>query len=185
MEDTKIIELYWARNEQAIRETDAVYGKKLHTLADNIVKNYEDAEESVNDTYFTTWNTIPPTRPNYFFAYLAKICRNFAFGKLDWNNAAKRKAEVVTLTAEMERCIPDNRREWQAEGEEIGRALDLFLDSLSLENRLYFMRRYWYGDSITGIAERFSVSESKVKVRLHRMREKLRQFLDKEGIDIK
>ena len=116
---------------------------------------------------------------------MAKICRNFAFGKLDWDNAAKRKAEVVTLTAEMELCIPDNRREWQTEGEEIGRALDLFLDSLSLENRLYFMRRYWYGDSIMGIAKRYGVSESKVKVRLHRTREKLRLFLVKEGLVVK
>lgn len=184
MEDTKIIELYWARNEQAIRETDAVYGKKLHTLADNIVKNYEDAEESVNDTYFTTWNTIPPTRPNYFFAYLAKICRNFAFGRLDWNNVAKRKADIVTLTAEMELCIPDKRIQWQAEGEEIGRLLDQFLKSLTTENRLYFMRRYWYADSIAEIAARFGVSESKIKVRLHRTREKLRTFLEKEGVEV-
>ena len=184
MDDTRIIELSWARNEQAIQETDAAYGRKLHTLADNIVRNYEDAEESVNDTYFTTWNTIPPTRPNYFWAYLAKICRNFAFGRLDWNNAAKRKADVVTLTEEMELCIPDKRLEWQAEGEEIGRVLDQFLAGLTEENRLYFMRRYWYADSITGIAERFGVSESKVKVRLHRTREKLRAFLEQEGIEV-
>lgn len=83
MDDTKIIELYWNRNQDAITETDRSYGRQLHGLADKIVQNHEDAEESVSDTYLKAWETIPPQRPNYFFAYLAKICRNFAFGKLD------------------------------------------------------------------------------------------------------
>ena len=105
MEDTEIMELFWARNEDAIKETDAVYGRKLNTLAKNILQSREDAEESVSDTYMETWKTIPPHRPKYFFAFLASICRHLSLNRLDWNMAAKRKAEVVLLTEEMELCI--------------------------------------------------------------------------------
>jgi len=182
MEDEKIIELYWARKEDAIVETDRTYGRKLHTLANKIVQNYEDAEESVSDTYLKAWETIPPQHPKYFFAYLAKICRNFAFGRLDWKNAAKRKAEVIALTQEMELCIPDTSRDRGAEGRQIGQALNRFLGSLSPENRVLFMRRYWYVDTVAEIAGRFHMSESSVKTRLHRIRGKLHTFLESEGI---
>ena len=125
-------------------ETQAAYGRQLQTIAQRIVQSYEDAEESVNDTYLAAWRTIPPKRPKYFFAYLAKICRNFAFGKLDWLDAARRKAEVVTLSEEMELCIPDTSRDSAAEGREITRALNAFLGTLTQENRRLFVRRYWY-----------------------------------------
>ena len=115
MDDSKIIELFFARNEDAIAQTDAAYGRRLHHLADNIVKNAQDAEESVSDTYLRAWDTIPPRKPAHFFAYLARICRNFALDKLDWKNAAKRKAEVVSLTQEMETCIPDTSRDREVE----------------------------------------------------------------------
>lgn len=98
MEDSKIIELFLARDEEAIKQTDMAYGRRLHHLADGIVCNEQDAEESVSDTYMKAWVTIPPRKPQYFFAYIAKICRHIALDKLDWNNAAKRKAEVVSLT---------------------------------------------------------------------------------------
>ena len=128
------------------------------------------------------WDTIPPQRPNYFFAYLAKICRNCSLSRLQWNSAAKRNAEVVSLTQEMEQCIPDRSHERKLEGEEIGRVLNQFLDSISLESRLIFMRRYWYTDSIQEIAARYNISQSKVKTQLHRTRNKLQLFLEKEGI---
>ena len=115
MEDSKILELFCARNEDAIRHTDDTYGRRLFALADNIVRNDQDAEESVSDTYMRAWDTIPPQKPQHFFAYLAKICRNFALKKLDWKNAAKRKAEVVSLTQEMEACIPDSTRDREME----------------------------------------------------------------------
>ena len=184
MTDRQIIELYWARNEDAIQETDLRYGKKLHTLADKIVRNFEDAQECVSDTYLKTWDTIPPTRPEYFFAYIAKICRNFALGVLDWKSAAKRKGEVVSLTAEMEACIPDPQHERKLEGEELGEVLNRFLESLSYENRVIFLRRYWYLDTIGEIAGRYGMSESKVKTQLHRTRTKLHAFLEKEGIAV-
>ena len=182
MTDSQIIALFWDRNEDAIQETDAVYGRKLYAISDKILHSNQDAEESVSDTYMRAWDTIPPQRPNYFFAYLAKICRNCSLSRLQWNSAAKRNAEVVSLTQEMENCIPDRSYERKLEGEEIGRVLNAFLDSISLESRLIFMRRYWYTDSIAEIAARYSISEGKVKTQLHRTRNKLQLFLAKEGI---
>ena len=160
MTDSQIIALFWERNEDAIQETDAVYGRKLYAISDKILRSTQDAEESVSDTYMRAWETIPPQKPNYFFAYLAKICRNFSLSKLQWNAAAKRNAEVVRLTQEMEQCIPDRSHERKLEGEEIGGVLNRFLDSISVESRLIFMRRYWYTDSIAEIAERYHISQS-------------------------
>ena len=184
MTDSQIIELYWTRNEDAIAQTDIVYGRKLHALADKIVQNFEDAQECVSDTYLKTWDTIPPQRPAYFFAYIAKICRNFALGVLDWKSAAKRKGEVVSLSTEMELCIPDPSHERRMEGAELGEILNRFLQTLSRDNRVIFLRRYWYLDSVAEIASRYSMSESKVKTQLHRTRAKLHAFLEKEGITV-
>ena len=184
MEDSKIIELFFARDEEAIRQTDMTYGKRLFVLADNILRSKEDAEESVSDTYWKAWETIPPTKPVHFFGYLAKLCRHFALGRLDWNMAAKRKAEVVSLTQEMENCVPDSRREAELEGKELGRMLNEFLRTLSPENRMVFLRRYWYVDTVAEIAERYGISESAVMTRLHRTRRKLQSYLEKEGIQV-
>ena len=184
MEDSKIIELFFARNEDAIRHTDDTYGRKLFALADNIVNDHQDAEESVNDTYLKAWVTIPPQKPTHFFAYLAKICRHFALGRLDWKKAAKRNAEVVSLTSEMELCIPDERRALQLEAKELGRLLDSFLRTLTPENRMVFMRRYWYVDTIAEIAMRYGISESAVNMRLNRTRAKLCTYLEQEGIKV-
>lgn len=184
MDDSKILELFFARDEDAIRHTHDTYGRRLFTLADNIVRNDEDAEESVNDTYLKAWETIPPKKPVYFFAYLAKICRNFALKKLDWKNAAKRSAEVVSLTQEMEGCIPDSSRDRELEAKELGRILDSFLRTLSEDNQMVFLRRYWYVDTIAEIAVRYGISESAVLMRLNRTRSKLAVYLEKEGIKV-
>lgn len=184
MEDVKIIDLYFARNEDAICQTDATYGRKLFCLAQKILHDEQDSEESVSDTYMKVWETIPPHRPTYFYAYLAKLCRFFALGKLDWKNAAKRKAEVVSLTDEMALCIPDQRKEAEVTAKEIGRAMNAFLENLSQESRVIFLRRYWFCDTIAEIAERYGISESKVKMRLLRTRNQLADFLNKEGITV-
>jgi len=184
VEDAKIIDLYFARNEDAICQTDAAYGRKLFFLAQRILNDEQDSEESVSDTYMKTWETIPPNRPTYFYAYLAKLCRFFALGKLDWKMAAKRNAEVVPLTEEMELCIPDQRKEAEVAAKEIGRAMNAFLENLSQESRVIFLRRYWFCDTITEIAERYGISESKVKMRLHRTRTQLADYLNKEGITV-
>lgn len=184
MEDSKIIELFFARNEDAIKHTDDTYGRRLYHLADNIVRNGQDAEESVSDTYMKAWETIPPHSPKYFFAYIAKICRHFALDKLDWNNAEKRNAEVVSLTQEMELCIPDTERDRDLAGKELGMILDAFLRTLTPENRVVFMRRYWYVDTIAEIAARYGISESAVQMRLNRTRAKLCTYLEKEGVRV-
>lgn len=184
MEDSQIIKLFLARNEDAIRRTDDTYGRRLYHLADGILRSGPDAEESVSDTYLRAWNTIPPKRPQYFFAYLAKICRNFALDRLDWKNAAKRGAEVVSLTQEMENCIPDSQQDRVLDGKELGRILDAFLRSLTPENRVVFLRRYWYVDTVAEIAVRYGLSESAVQMRLSRTKAKLSTYLEKEGISV-
>lgn len=182
MEDSKIIDLFLARNEEAIRHTAETYGRRLFALADNILKNDQDADESVNDTYMRSWDTIPPQRPRHFFAYLAKICRHLALDRLDWKSAAKRKAEVVSLTQEMENCIPDQSRAHEPERKELGELLDTFLKSQTPENRMVFMRRYWYFDSIAEIAARYGIGEDAVQKRIARTKAKLAAFLKQEGI---
>lgn len=182
MDDAKIIAFLWERNEQAISEIDTVYGRKLFVLSNRILSNSEDAEESVSDTYMETWNTIPPKKPQYFYAFLAAVCRNLSFNRLDWRMAAKRNAEVVALTQEMESCIPDSKQDAEMDRRELKRLLETFLDSLTLENRLIFLRRYLYVETVAEIAQRYNFSESKVKTQLHRTRKKLHEYLAKEGV---
>lgn len=184
MEDVKIIALFWERNEQAVKETDAVYGRRLYNLSNHILNNAEDAEESVSDTYMETWKSIPPKCPEFLYAFLASICRHISFNRLDWRKAAKRNAEVVALTQELECCIPDNRQAAEFEGRELRRVLESFLDSLNKESRLIFLRRYLYVDSVAEIAQRYDISQSKVKTQLHRTRAKLYNYLAKEGIQV-
>lgn len=182
MNDSQIISLFFDRNELAIKETNNIYGRKLYTLSNNILNNREDAEESVSDTYLETWNSIPPKRPLHFYAFLASICRNLSLNRLDWKMAAKRNAEVVALTLELENCIPDSRQDSEMDCSELRRLLEQFLESLSKENRMIFLRRYLYVDTIAEIASRYDISESKVKTQLHRTRKKLRKHLEEEGI---
>ena len=181
MDDNRIMELYFARDEQAIRHTQDAYGRRLFLLAENIVRNDQDAQECENDTYLKAWTTIPPQHPTHFFGYLAKICRNLALGRLDWNMAAKRSAPVVSLTQEMECCIPDSSRERELDSRELGRIIDRFLREQSKDNRMVFVRRYWYADTIGEIAARYGIGESAVRMRLNRTRQRLGEYLKKEG----
>ena len=182
MTDEEIISLFWHRNEDAIAETDVLYGRRLRRLSTGILQNVEDSEEVVSDTYLKTWNASPKARPRYFYAYLAAICRNLSLNLLDWNRAAKRKAEVIPITQELEQCVPDPKQDASADGREIMGQLNAFLETLPKYSRLIFLRRYLYGDSVGEIAQKYAVSESKVKMQLHRTREKLRRFLEQEGI---
>lgn len=184
MNDNQIIKLFFTRNEDAIQQTAYKYGTCLTGLAVNIVRNNEDAQECVNDTYLKAWDTIPPMKPDHFFAYLAKICRNFAFGRLDWNQAAKRNAEVIALTNEMEECIPSSWHDATVDSSEISELVSSFLRSQTPENRMIFVRRYWYGDSVSEIALRNELSQSAVAMRLSRTRGKLASYLKKEGIRV-
>lgn len=184
MTDTQIIELYWNRQEEAISETAAVYGSRLLGLSKSILMDSGDAQECVNDTYLRTWDAIPPEKPKKLFSFLACICRNLSFNRLDWQKAAKRRAEVVALSEELEQCIPDTMAEAHFQSQHLRNLLNTFLASLSEENRLIFLRRYWYGEPVSQIAKQMHIGESKVKVQLFRIRGKLREVLTKEGISI-
>ncbi len=184
MNDNEIINLYFQRDENAITETKKKYDTKMKGLSFKILKNNEDMEECVSDTYLKAWITIPPQKPIYFYAYLAKICRFLCFGKLDYNNAQKRNAEIITLSDELLECIPSNLSESQIDEQILKNILECFLESLSQEKRLIFMRRYWFSDSISEISKRYHISESKVKTSLYRTRSELKIYLQKEGITI-
>ncbi|MGN0299220.1 MAG: RNA polymerase sigma factor [Lachnospiraceae bacterium] len=184
MNDLQIIELYFARDEQAIKETDIKYGKMCFHVANNFLSNDEDAKECVNDTYLSVWNKIPPTRPNNFKAFICKITRNLSLKKLELSNAKKRSANIIVSLSELEEILPDNRISPNIEDEEIGRLISDFLWNEKEEIRNVFLRKYWYFDSISDIAAQYSFSETKVKSMLFRTRNKLREYLRKEGIQI-
>lgn len=184
MEDQQIIELFWNRDSGAIPAVQGKYGGSLLHLAEKLLESRQDAEECVNDTWLNAWNAIPPERPRALFAWLATVCRNLAFDRLDWKNAQKRNAPVVALTAELETCIPDSLREGELAGRELGELLTKFLETQPKPVRLVFLRRYWYGDSIREIALRYGFTESKVKTTLLRTRERLRAYLEREGITV-
>ena len=178
MEDEKIIELFFERSEQAIRALDMKYGKICRSLSYNIVNSREDAEESVSDAYLGAWNAIPPARPDPLLSYIAKIVRNLSL-KLYWKKeAAKRGGHYTMALEEIEGCIAgQNTAEDELDARELARILGEFLDALTVENRVIFLRRYWFADSCRDIAELVGLTEKNVSVRLSRTREKLRRYL--------
>lgn len=183
MEDSQIIELYWQRSEAAITETSQKYGRLCRRIAMNIVGNFSDAEECENDTYIAAWNAIPPTRPNVFSAFLSKITRNIALNRYEYNKAQKRNNEFDLILSELEECIAGkNTVEDAYEEGVIAAMLDEFLETLSKEKRVIFVRRYWYSDAVKDIAKRMQISESKVKTVLFRTRKELQDYLAKRGI---
>lgn len=184
IEDTRIIELYFERDEQAIKETDLKYGKLCHSIAYNILNNYEDSEECVNDTYSGAWNTIPPTRPNNFAAFICRIARNLALKKLEMLTRQKRSQGILVSLAELEEIMPDESIENNVSNEEIGKIVSKFLKSEKEDIRNVFIRKYYFFDSIKDIAKRYSFTESKVKNMLYHTRIKLRDYLVKEGVVI-
>ncbi len=184
MDDMAIIELYFARNEQAIVETQRKYGKLCHKLACRIIGNEQDAEECVNDVYLGVWQAIPPERPSSLSAFVAKIARNLAIGRLRYRKAAKRDPDVLVSLSELEEIIPDTASLDAASDGEVGRWISEFLYGEEEEVRNIFLRKYWYFDSIADIADRFGYSESKIKSILFRTRNKLRGYLGEKGVAV-
>ena len=178
IDDEKIIDLFFERSEQGIRELDNKYGTVCHNLSYNIVNNRQDAEECVNDAYLGAWNTIPPVRPNPLLSYIVKIVRNISL-KIYWRKeAAKRNGHYTIALEEIEGYIADQKTvEDEIEARELARIIGEFLDTLTLENRVIFMRRYWFADSYKDIAEFMGLSEKNISVRLTRIREKMKQYL--------
>ena len=177
MDDEKIVELYFARNEDAIRETDRSYGRELFAFSFRILANREDAEENLDDTYLSTWNAIPPTRPVNLAAFLHRICRNHALNRLERSKTAKRGAAVAELTAELANCIPGGDVEADVQARELGRLLTAFLKQLPGQERYIFVARCFYLDSPESIAKDLGCSAGRVRTILYRTRLHLKEFL--------
>lgn len=183
MDDSTIIDLYWARSEQAIRETELKYSKLFYQIASHILHDPADAEECVNDTYLGAWNTIPPTRPRELAAFLCRIARNLALRKYQQIHAAKRNPAVAVSYEELEACLSDRQSGGQHElDDRLADCINRFLDTLDREPRKVFIRRYWYFDSVQEIMHRFQMSKSKVESMLFRTRQKLRIWIEEEGL---
>ena len=184
MDDEKIIELYWNRRESAIKETSRKYGRFCFYIANHILRNKEDSDECVNDTYLQIWNTVPPQRPQSLKAFLGKITRNLALHKWEKRRAKKRgKDEITYVLEEMQECIPGQSNvECITEQLVLVDTINDFLACLDLENRKIFMARYFCFLSIKEIADQYHLGASKVKMSLFRSREKLKNKLEQEGI---
>lgn len=184
MDDKQIVDLYWARSEAAISETDRKYGHFCHSVAYNVLSNNEDAEESVNDTYLATWNNLPPHRPAILVSFLGKITRRLAIDRWRARSAAKRGGgEVILALDELGECVSDRYsiEETYLRKETI-QALNQFLSRLPETQRDIFVRRYFLMDPVRDIAASAGFTEGKVTSMLHRTREKLRDELRKEGL---
>lgn len=180
--DMEIIEKLWARREEGLACLSGRYGSRLLAIARSILDG-EEAAECVNDMLLAVWESIPPARPDFLFAYAAAICRNLAYDRLRWENAKKRRAEVVSLSVEMEECIPAHKASGGI-SVEFTQLIVGFLRSLPKEKRVMFVRRYWYGDSLETISGHFGCSVSRVKSILFRVRKQCRGYLEKEGVQI-
>ena len=178
IDDEKIIDLFFERSEQGIRELDNKYGAVCHNLSYNIVNNRQDAEECVNDAYLGAWNAIPPVRPNPLLSYIVKIVRNISL-KIYWRkDAAKRSGHYTIALEEIEGYIADQKTvEDEIEATELAHIIEAFLDTLTTKERVIFMRRYAYADTYADIARRVGISEKNVSVWLTLIRQKMKQYL--------
>lgn len=185
MNDKELIDLYWARDEAAIQETSVKYGRLCAYIAHNILKNAQDCEECVNDTYFALWNAIPAQRPNRFSVFIGRITRNLALKKYAYLTAEKRNSSATVSLDELGDCVSGSDSvESEMENKRIEDAIDAFLWAQTPEKRTIFIRRYWYFDSIDAICQSTGFSQSKVKSILYEMRLKLRKHLECEGIEV-
>ncbi len=185
MDDKALIDLYWAREEAAITETASKYGKLCACIAHNILRDPEDCEECVNDTYFSVWNAIPTQRPARFSAFIGRITRNLALKRWEYLSAAKRNAAAVMSLDELSDCVSGAPGvENELENRRIEHAIEAFLWAQDAEKRNIFIRRYWYFDSIQTICKQTGFGESRVKSILSRMRQRLREYLESEGIEL-
>ena len=184
MEDERIIELYFSRDERALKETADKYGSYLMTIANNILNQLEEAEECVNDTYLRAWNSIPPTRPNRFNVFLAGIVRNLAIDRYRKKRTVKNGGGQVALCLdELSECIGERDVDID-DANELKNALNGFLKGIKTRQKDIFLLRYYYLLPIEDVAKRCKCSKASEKMSLHRTRKELRNYLEKEGISI-
>lgn len=185
MEDIEIIDLYWKRDEAAIDETSKKYGGLCLSIAKNVLTVTSDAEECVNDAYFTAWNSIPPQKPIKLGAWLGRVVRNIAINLWNRNHCRKRYSGIEAILDELEDCIPSAVTvESVLDGEELTRFIDDWLDSLEPPEKNIFVKRYWYGESVTSIAKELNQDPARIADRMFRLRRKLKASLEKEGYSI-
>lgn len=183
MDDDQIVDLFWNREESAIEQAAEKYGSYCQTIALNILSNREDAEECVNDTWLRVWNAIPPERPKVFRAWVGKITLRLALNRWQKNHSQKRYAGLEEVLSELEECLPsDEMIEQQIAVNEITRIINQWLGTLEREDRVIFVRRYWYGDTVKQLALECGVSPGKIAKRLFLLRGKLKAALAKEDV---
>lgn len=182
MEDERIVSLFWDRREEAIAHAKMKYGKLLYSVAYRILRNREDSEECENDTYFSAWNSIPPSKPDSLAAYLSSICRNRAINRYEYYRAEKRNVEMTEVFEEMEEMVAEREQvEGTYQAKELGRAISKFLWGKDRKKRGIFVARYYFAASVEEIVQAYGVSRSAVKTTLYRMRKELRRYLEQEG----
>ena len=185
MEDTKIIDLYFERNEAAITETDQKYGAYCRSIAWNILQNHEDLEECVSDTWLRAWNAMPPQRPRVLRQFLAKITRNLSLDRFRAGHAQKRgSGEVPLALEELKECVGSGDPATDAERKLLEELIGQFLQQLSQRDRGVFLRRYFYMESHKDIAARYGMKETNVRLCLSRTRQRLREYLRKEDFPL-
>ncbi len=185
LDDGKIIELLLMRSEHAIIELSEKYGTVCSRIARNILKNDFDAEECVNDTFLAVWNTIPPKKPDPLRSYIFSIARNISIAKYHAKTSLKRNSYYDVAFEELEDCLTAYvTMEQKMASSELSKLLDSFLSTLGEDSQILFVRRYWYSDSISDLADRFQTTVNNVSVRLFRIRNKLKKYLQKEGYEI-
>ena len=184
LDDNKIVEMYFARDEKAISETAEKYGRLCHKISYNILGNNEDSEECVNDAYMGVWEAIPPTRPQNFMAFLCKITRNLSLKRLESLTRQKRSAAMILSLCELEEVLCDESISTDTTDERLGELISRFLKTEKEEARNVFIRKYYFFDSIDDIANRYSFTRSKVKSMLYHTRNRLKIYLLGEGITI-
>ena len=184
MDDISIIEMYFARDEQAIEETDKKYGGLCFRLANNILSDTEDSRECVNDTYFAVWNRIPPEQPDQFRAYILKITRNLAMKKFRYILADKRSRDMTVSYSELEEILPGSGSDQNIEYAQLGQLLNEFLRKEKEDSRNVFIRKYFFFDSVKEISGQYGFSESRIKSMLYHSRIRLKNYLRKEGIEV-
>lgn len=181
MEDQKIIRLLWQRAERAIDALAEKFGKRLLSIAMNILGVPQDAEEAVNDTYLAVWNAVPPQKPDPLAGYVYTTGRNISLDRLKYLRADKRDGRYDVPIDELAGCLPAPALEETVDARELGLAINRFLDTVSADKRTLFLRRYWFGDPLREIAKDLGMRENTAGVRLGRLRLQLREFLIKEG----
>ena len=185
MEDIEIIELYWQRDERAVKESNVKYGRLCKGIALRLLENMEDSEECVSDTWLRAWNTIPPQRPEILRAFFAKITRNLALDRCRGLAAQKRGGGEVSLALEeLKDCVSGGTVESELERKELAAAINGFLRGLEEKERQLFLRRYWLAESVSAIAKKSGMSANAVSLRLMRLRAKLKEHLEREGIRV-